>query len=324
MVPDQPLLTRNIQQALSVPSYEFRRIPYEIDRIFLTARALFPSMTVFAQPLSDTTITREGWTGISEAPNATSHFVYISFAITFLRASNKMRKRILVVRNSNKMASVIEEALDNSAFDLRFHFGFPGVVASVLEHKPILVLFEIACWGKPIQDLLAELAAFAGFRSIRKIILSEKTGPEDAVSALDSGADDFLLKPISSRELLVRVSAALRSHTIDTAEEHIQTLGTLSLYREAMEVSVGAKRKKLSPTEFNLLSYLMDHPGRAFNREELLENAWVPWEIDDRRVVDVYIWRLREKIEEEPSHPQRLLTRRGQGYFLIDPMSSKC
>jgi DNA-binding response OmpR family regulator len=186
-----------------------------------------------------------------------------------------------------------------------------------------LVLFEIACWGKAIQDSLSELASFAGFRSIRKIILSEKTGPEDAVSALDSGADDFLLKPISSRELLVRVSAALRAHTIDTAEEHIQTLGTLSLYREAMEVSVGAERKKLSPTEFNLLSYLMDHPGRVFNREELLENAWVPWEIDDRRVVDVYIWRLREKIEEEPSHSQRLLTRRGQGYFLIDPMSSK-
>jgi DNA-binding response OmpR family regulator len=234
-----------------------------------------------------------------------------------------MHKRILVVRNSGKMASVIEEALDNSVFDLRFHFGFAGIVAPVLEHKPILVLFEIACWGKAIQDSLLELAAFAGFRSIRKIILSDKAGSEDAVNALDSGADDFLLKPISSRELLVRISAALRSYAIDTEEEHVQTFGTLSLFRETMEVCVGAERKKLSPTEFNLLSYLMDHPGRVFNREELLENAWVPWEIEDRRVVDVYIWRLREKIEEDPSRPQRLLTRRGQGYFLVDPVISQ-
>ena len=122
-----------------------------------------------------------------------------------------MHKRILVVRNSEKMASVIEEALDNSAFDLRFQFGLAGIVASVLEHKPILVLFEIACWGKAIQDSLSELAAFAGFRSIRKIILSDKARPDDAVNVLDSGADDFLLKPISSRELSVRVSAVLRS-----------------------------------------------------------------------------------------------------------------
>jgi two-component system, OmpR family, response regulator VicR len=234
-----------------------------------------------------------------------------------------MHKRVLVVRNSDKMASVIEETLDNSAFDLRYQFGFAGIVASVLEHKPILVLFEIACWEKAVQSSLSELTAFAGFRLIRKIVLSDKAGSEDAVSALDSGADDFLLKPISSRELLVRINAVLRSHAIDTEEENVQTLGTLSLFREAMEVRVGAERKKLSPTEFNLLSYLMDHPGRVFNREELLENAWVPWEIEERRVVDVYILRLREKIEEDPSRPQRLLTRRGQGYFLIDPESSQ-
>src|ERR1700679_4037426 len=174
-----------------------------------------------------------------------------------------MHKRILVVWNSQNVPSIFQEALDNSAFDLRFQFGLAGIVASVLEHKPILVFFEIACWGNAIRDSLSELAAFAGFRSIRKIILSDKAGPDDAVSALDSGADDFLLKPISSRELSVRVSAVLRSHAIDTDEEYVQTLGSLSLFREAMEVCVGAERKKLSPTEFNLLNYLMNHPGRV-------------------------------------------------------------
>ncbi len=230
-----------------------------------------------------------------------------------------MHKRILVVRNSDKMASVIEEALDNSAFDLKFQIGISGIAASVWGFRPILLLIEIDSWEKAIEDSLSELSSFPMFQSVRKIILSERAGPEDAVSALDSGADDFLLKPISSRELLIRIKAVLRSHTTGTAEEHVQTLGALSLFHEEMEVRIGSERKKLSPTEFNLLSYLMDHPGRVFNREELLENAWVPWEIEDRRVVDVYIWRLREKIEEDPRRPQRLLTRRGEGYSLVDP-----
>jgi DNA-binding response OmpR family regulator len=91
-----------------------------------------------------------------------------------------------------------------------------------------------------------------------------------------------------------------------------------------MEVSVeaGAERKKLTKKEFDLLGYLMDNPGRVFSREELLERVWVPWEIDERRVVDVYICRLREKIEDDPSQPLRLLTRRGQGYILVAPADS--
>jgi two-component system, OmpR family, phosphate regulon response regulator PhoB len=109
---------------------------------------------------------------------------------------------------------------------------------------------------------------------------------DDKVTALESGADDFLLKPISPRELLVRLAAILRAQAVVFPEEHIQTLGVLSLYRDVMEISVGAgaEPKKLSPKEFNLLGYLMDNPGHVFSKEELLESVWVPWEVDDRRV----------------------------------------
>jgi two-component system response regulator VicR len=234
-----------------------------------------------------------------------------------------MRKRILVVQNSDKIAPVIGEALDNGAFDLRYLSGLSDVVASVLEQKPDLVLFDIPTWQKQIEQLLLELMNLRSARSTRKVILSGNAGLDDKVTALNSGADDFLLTPISTRELLVRLAAALRSQAAVFPEEDMQTLGALSLYREAMEVSVGAERKKLSPKEFNLLGFLMDNPGHVFSREELLESVWVPWEIDDRRVVDVYIWRLREKIEEDPSRPRWLLTRRGQGYFLVNPMDSR-
>ncbi|HTF61655.1 MAG TPA: winged helix-turn-helix domain-containing protein [Edaphobacter sp.] len=235
-----------------------------------------------------------------------------------------MRKRILIVQNSETMSPVIREALDSDTFDLKSLSGLSDVVASVQEHKPALVLFEISCWQKPMELLLLELMNLKSARSTRKVILSDSGGLDDKVTALESGADDFLLKPISPRELLVRVAATLRAQTVVFPEEDIQTLGVLSLYRNVMEIAVGvgAERKKLSPKEFNLLGYLMDNPGRVFSREELLESVWVPWEIDDRRVVDVYIWRLREKIEEDPSQPRWLLTRRGQGYFLVDPMDS--
>jgi two-component system response regulator VicR len=236
-----------------------------------------------------------------------------------------MRKRILIVQSSETMSPVIGEALDNGSFDLRYRSGLSGVVASVLEQKPDLVLFDTSCWQRPMEQLLLELMDAQNARSTRKVILSDSAGPDDKVTALDSGADDFLLKPISPRELMVRIAATLRAQAVICPEEDMHTLGRLSLYRNVMEVSVnsGAERKNLSPKEFELLDYLMDNPGRVFSREELLERVWVPWEIDAQRVVDVYICRLREKIEDDPSQPRRLLTRRGQGYILVDPTDSR-
>jgi DNA-binding response OmpR family regulator len=236
-----------------------------------------------------------------------------------------MRKRILIVQSSETLSPVVREALDNGTFDLRYLSGLTDVVATALEQKPDLVLFDISRWQRLVEQLLLELMDAPNGRSTRKVILSDSAGPDDKVAALDSGADDFLLKPISPRELMVRIAATLRAQAVVFPEEDIQTLGKLSLYRNVMEISVeaGAERKNLSPKEFELLDYLMNNPGRVFSREELLDRVWVPWEVDDRRVVDVYICRLREKIEEDPSLPLMLLTRRGQGYILVDPKDSR-
>jgi two-component system response regulator VicR len=233
-----------------------------------------------------------------------------------------MRRKVLIVHLWDRASPVISEALDNAAFELVFVSGLSDVVTSVLESKPALVLFEIVSWQKPLENLLSELMNLRSGRTARKIILSDSAGLDDKVRALDLGADDFLLKPISSRELLVRINAVLRSHIPACPKDNVQTFGELSLYREAMEISVGKERKKLTPKEFDLLRCLMNHPGQVFSREELLERVWIPWEIEDRRVVDVYIWRLREKIEVDPSNPRWLITRRGQGYSLVAQRSS--
>ncbi|WP_162539578.1 response regulator transcription factor [Granulicella sp. WH15] len=191
---------------------------------------------------------------------------------------------------------------------------------AALEQMPALVLFDVPLWQPELEEILVALGSLKRTRSIRKIVLAATARLEDKVTALDAGADDFLLKPISARELTARLKAVLRNYEAVSFEEEKQSLGALDLYREGMEVAIGDQRQKLSPTEFNLLAYFMERPGHVLSREELLENLWLPCkEIEDRRVVDVYIWRLREKIEEDPSKPRRLLTRRGEGYALIDP-----
>src|ERR1700722_11522699 len=113
-----------------------------------------------------------------------------------------MRKRILIVRSSSKIEPAIEEALDSNAFDVKCHIGLPGLAVSVLAQKPVLVLFDISNWENTIGSSLSELMSVQGSRSIRKIILADSAEMDDKVNALDSGADDFLVRPISSREFL--------------------------------------------------------------------------------------------------------------------------
>jgi DNA-binding response OmpR family regulator len=184
-----------------------------------------------------------------------------------------------------------------------------------MEDRPALVIFDVLGWNQSVGQCLLDLTSLPILRGTRRIILSSLGGAEEKTAALDAGADDFLLKPISSRELLARVNAVLRINSVFAGEEPI-TVGDLMLHRNPMEISIGSERKTLSGKEFSLLNHFMSNPGRVFSRDELLESVWVPWEIKERRVVDVYIWRIREKIEQDPARPQRLLTRRGEGYFL--------
>ena len=155
---------------------------------------------------------------------------------------------------------------------------------------------------------------------MRKIILSSTGGTNEMVAALELGADAFLTKPISARELEARMAAALRAQRTRDAEEGLQTVGTLGLDREAMELSIEGAHIVLTSREFHLLAYLMDHAGEVLDRQELLQNVWHPdGAIEDPRVVDVFVCRLRDKIEADPSNPKILLTRRGEGYSLVNP-----
>src|ERR1700734_1781356 len=148
--------------------------------------------------------------------------------------SSKPRKRIVVFTSPGDGSSVITEALGNGAFDLRFVLDSPQLAKSVLELKPALLLLEIDCWRKQTRDLLCELGNLKSTQSFRRVILSEIATVDDRVSALELGADDFLVKPISSRELLARLQAVLRADTSFAVEEDIRSFGSLSLYKGLM------------------------------------------------------------------------------------------
>jgi DNA-binding response OmpR family regulator len=228
-----------------------------------------------------------------------------------------MTRRILLVQTIDGM--VPPSLFGEASFDVRRVAELSDVMRSAPDFRPAVIVFEIRSWRESMEDLFRQLSSRRSTQSIRKFVLVHKAVAADAVKALELGADDFILKPVSSRELLARLNAVMRSCRPHDEYENL-SLGRLSLHRKEMEVSVRERRIKLSRTEFNLLAYFLDKSGCVISREELLENLWWPERmVEGPRIVDVYVSRLRAIIEDEPGFPSMLLTRRGEGYVLVDP-----
>jgi DNA-binding response OmpR family regulator len=230
-----------------------------------------------------------------------------------------MQKKILIIRDADASIT-LRACLTNAGFEMRELSELSQTVSCALEFMPVLAIFLTSSWNRTLESAIWELRSLNRTRSIRKIVLAQGYRADDSVAALEAGADDFIASPISDRELVARIRSVLRSLPARPSEEDVQTLGSLCLHTEGMEVSFGGERTKLTRREFALLSYLLERPRHVVSRDELLENLWYPsGEAADSRTIDVYIWRLREKIEDDPTAPRWLLTRRGEGYALIDP-----
>ena len=186
-----------------------------------------------------------------------------------------MEQRIMVVQDVGELVPAVRDALAGDAFKVTYVEGLVNARKTLIDIRPDLILLDVACWTKNIEELLHELGNLRSTRSSRKIFLASPSRVEDTALALESGADDFLLKPISTREFLARLKATFRSYSPGHSVEET-SLGVLRLRRNVMEVVVGEKIERLSRTEFNLLAFLMDHPGQVLTRDVLLENLWVP------------------------------------------------
>ncbi|MFN8496458.1 MAG: response regulator transcription factor [Anaerolineae bacterium] len=196
--------------------------------------------------------------------------------------------------------------------------------ASALElaqrNGPAVVLLDV---------MLPDMDGFTVCRRLRResavpIIMLTARGQEmDRVMGLELGADDYLVKPFSFRELLARVRALLRRRALDREETAAPSdrlvVGDLALDRTARRAWRNGQAVDLSQREFDLLATLMERPDHALPRHELLDRVWGEGWIGDPRTLDVHIRWLREKIEADPSNPRLILTVRGHGYRLVDP-----
>lgn len=184
--------------------------------------------------------------------------------------------------------------------------------------KPDLIILDLMLPVIDGLEVCRRLHADSTTRNIPIIMLTARGEEADKVLGLELGADDYMTKPFSPRELLARVKARLRRVTSveETREAGEKTLsyGEILLYPDKFQVEVRGKKQGLTPKECELLQLLLTYPGRVFSRDYLLEKIWGYDYVGDTRTVDVHVRHLRMKIEADPANPQYLETVRGAGY----------
>ncbi|EAD4801830.1 response regulator transcription factor [Listeria monocytogenes] len=231
-------------------------------------------------------------------------------------------KKILVVDDEKLIADIVKFNLNKEGFDVYCAYDGDEALELVEEVQPDLILLDIMLPGRDGIEVC---------REVRKkydmpiIMVTAKDSEIDKVIGLELGADDYVTKPFSNRELIARVKANLRRHSqvsSNAAEEEENSeleIGSLIIHPDAYVASKRGETIELTHREFELLHYLAKHMGQVMTREHLLQTVWGYDYFGDVRTVDVTVRRLREKIEDNPSHPAWLVTRRGVGYYLRNP-----
>lgn len=223
------------------------------------------------------------------------------------------RGKILVVDDEKPIAEILRYNLEQENYEVILAFDGEEALLLAASQRPDLVLLDI---------MLPKKDGFAVCREIRRvsnvpiIMLTAKDTELDKVLGLELGADDYVTKPFSAREVVARVKAHLRRMQTKEVVGDILVSGDLHVDTGRMEVSKNGDVIDLTYREYLLLVYLLRHAGYVISREKLLEEVWGYDFYGDERTVDVTIRRLREKIETNPSDPRYLLTKRGAGYFV--------
>lgn len=226
-----------------------------------------------------------------------------------------MSAKILVVDDEPSIVKSIQYSLEKEGYQVATAADGHAAVEVARREKPNLVILDVML---PNQDGYEVCRQIRAEMPIPIIMLTAKGEEIDRVIGLEVGADDYLIKPFSLRELVARIKALLRRSKPTDVENKSKVYqhGDLMINLSEHRVMVGDREVELSPKEFKILAMLMGAPGRVFSREELLEQVWGLDFYGDTKTVDVHIRWLREKIEEDPSNPKFIQTVRGFGYRL--------
>ena len=221
---------------------------------------------------------------------------------------------VLVVEDEDALATLLQYNLEKEGYDVRLAPDGEEALVAVDERAPDLVVLD---WMLPKVsgvEVCRRLRSRPATRNLPVIMLTARAEESDRIRGLDTGADDYLTKPFSMAELAARIRAVLRRIRPGLAEDRLSQ-GDIVVDRVAHRVRRGAREVHLGPTEFRLLDHLMQHPGRVFSREQLLDAVWGSDVYVEVRTVDVHIGRLRKAlIDGEEADPIR--TVRSAGYSL--------
>ena len=233
-----------------------------------------------------------------------------------------MNRKILVVEDEKAIADILEFNLKKEGYDVVCAYDGEDGLNKALSESPDLMLLDV---------MLPKLDGFEVCKSVRRtsnvpiLMLTAREEEVDKVLGLELGADDYITKPFSMRELMARIKANVRrsvsapvAEANEPGDENRLVFGSIVINLKSLDVRKNGEPIELTPREFDLIKFLATQPNQVFSREVLMENVWKYDYYGDLRTVDVTVRRLREKIEDDPANPSRIVTRRGAGYMFAD------
>jgi phosphate regulon transcriptional regulator PhoB len=224
-------------------------------------------------------------------------------------------KHILIVDDEADLVELVSYNLNKEGFTVDSASGGETALTKMRKDKYDLVILDLMLPGIQGIELCRIVRNDPKTANLPIIMLTAKGEEIDRIVGLEIGADDYVTKPFSPRELVARVKAVLRRSTEKLVTEKILKIGDLEIDRERYTVSIKGKPVKLSATEFKLLLFLAERRGKVFSRDQILDAIWRDEAFVEPRTVDVHIRRLRAHIEGDPAHPEYIKTMRGIGYF---------
>lgn len=224
-----------------------------------------------------------------------------------------VRQTIVVVEDDPDISKLVRHHLEQGGFGVKSFVTALGVIAECERTPPALFLLDIMVPGGDGLELCRKIRQTSPLNAVPVIFLTAKTSEADRILGLELGADDYISKPFSPRELVARVKAVLRRFERPLPISPVR-VDEIEIDPGAMTLTVSGKVVPTTATEFRLLDYLARHPGRVFTRDQLLDAVWRDTAFVTPRSVDVYVRRIREKIEPDPVNPRYLRTVRGAGY----------
>ena len=232
---------------------------------------------------------------------------------TLKNEGRNLSQTIFLLEDDPDISRLVQYHLESASYTVKAYLAINQILSDAERQPPSLFLLDIMVPGGDGLDLCRRLRLNPNLSSIPIIFLTARAAENDRVHGLDLGADDYITKPFATRELVARVKAVLRRFERPTVPSVLK-FENIEIDASAMQLRVSGELVTTTATEFRLLDYLARHPGRVFSRDHLLDAVWGDARFVTPRSVDVYVRRIREKIEADAETPRYLKTMRGAGY----------